>query len=234
MSSSHANGKCLALSFALLAVSTERWFGTQSVWLFSKNSLNPPFRTIQKSTSCDALPFRIGGFAQQRSAQVYLHKRSVQTERWFDTQSVWLFFKQPNPPCTIQKSTPCDVLPFRIGGFAQQRSAQVYLHKRSVQTERWFDTQSVWLFFKQPNPPCTIQKSTPCDVLPFRIGGFAQQRSAQVYLHKRSVQTERWFDTQSVWLFFKQPNPPCTIQKSTPCDVLFCWWRGVDSNHRSH
>lgn len=49
-----------------------------------------------------------------------------------------------------------------------------------------------------------------------------------------SVSTERWFGAHSARRFEKPPIHPLGKQKSTSRDVLFCWWRGVDSNHRSH
>ena len=47
-----------------------------------------------------------------------------------------------------------------------------------------------------------------------------------------SVSTERWFGTQSVRVVKQHKTTPYK-RKSTQYECFF-WWRGVDSNHRSH
>lgn len=100
-----------------------------------------------------------------------------------------------------------------------------------------FDTQSVWLFENSlihPSP----QRKTALISADFHGGEGWIRLIAQgcTCANCPSVSTERWFDTQSVWLFFEKTakSTPLGKQKSTSRDVLFCWWRGVDSNHRSH
>ncbi len=88
-------------------------------------------------------------------------------------------------------------------------------------------------FEKQPNPPLsqTKQHILRCAFLLVERGAIRLIAQGCTCASCPSVSTERWFDTQSVRLFFLKNSliHPFHIQKSTSCDVLFCWWRGCDS-----
>ena len=89
---------------------------------------------------------------------------------------------------------------------------------------------------KQPNPPLSHTKKAHLAMC-FFVGIVDSFNSAGLHLcntpkrqHRKVVR-----HAMRVAVFSKkQPNPPLSPTKSTSCDVLFCWWRGVDSNHRSH
>ena len=80
MSVAHGICKCKRLHLSLLAVSTERWFGTQSsVRLFSQKQPKSTPLEHEKSTSCDVL-FR-GGEGWIRTTEV--------TDNRFTVCSLW-------------------------------------------------------------------------------------------------------------------------------------------------
>lgn len=141
-------------------------------------------------------------------------------------------------------------------GFAQQRACK-FTCQSEVCTPKGGSTRKACGCFskKQPNPPpLHIQKSTylspskryseivalcfirACFESEYRFRGGWIRLIAQgcTCANCPSVSTERWFGAHSARRFEKPPIHPLGKQKSTSRDVLFCWWRGVDSNHRSH
>ena len=98
-----------------------------------------------------------------------------------------------------------------------------------------FDTHSVWLFENSLIHPAP-QRKTALISADFLGGEGWIRLIAQgcTCANCPSVSTERWFCAQSARRLEKPPIHPLGKQKSTSRDVLFCWWRGVDSNHRSH
>ena len=109
----------------------------------------------------------------------------------------------------------------------------VYLPKRSVHTERWFGAHSARLFENSQIHPAP-QRKTALISADFRGGWIRLIAQGCTCANCPSVSTERWFGAHSARRFKKPPIHPLGKQKSTSRDVLFCWWRGVDSNHRSH
>ena len=105
----------------------------------------------------------------------------------------------------------------------------------SVSTERWFGAHSAQRFDKPPIHPAP-QRKTALISADFHGGEGWIRLIAQgcTCANCPSVSTERWFGAHSARRFEKPPIHPLGKQKSTSRDVLFCWWRGVDSNHRSH
>ena len=111
---------------------------------------------------------------------------------------------------------------------------------RSVSIERWFaNTMCLRLAKCRGNPPSNYNKkhllrSAVCG----GEGWIRLVAQSDACVKRRSVSIERWFSRHYVSAPCKtivlQGASALLTNKKDAFRRLLCWWRGMDSNHRSH
>ncbi len=153
---------------------------------------------------------------------------------------VAVFSKQPNPPLFAYKTAHLAMCCFAGGEGAIRLIAQgcTCANCPSVSTERWFDTQSVRLFFfeKQPNPPLSHTKKhiLRCAVLLVERGGFEPPKSLTTDLQSAPFGHS---GTSPYGAGDRNRTNNLLITNQLLCllsytSILSCWCLGADSNHR--
>ncbi len=123
------------------------------------------------------------------SVQVYLPKRSVHTESWFDTRSVWLFENSLIPPPSQTKKHISRYVLCCSGWIRLIAQGCTCANCPSVSTERWFGAHSARRFEKPPIHPAP-QRKTALISADFR-GGEGWIRTTEV--------TDNRFTVCSLW-----------------------------------